>query len=105
MSLTLEQIAALYSIFTKLLALFLIFIITPSILVQFNERRLLGIKFSMFTMAAVTAACILPVLYYQVLNFLSVPNDHLVAFVTIANSTSLLTTAGAMYVIYKGGRN
>lgn len=102
MSLTPEQLSALYSIVTKIVALGLIITITPTVFKQFNQRRLLRIKIAMAAMATATAICILPVIYFQYLHLLELDNSHLQILTTVANSTSLLTTAGAMYTIYKG---
>lgn len=98
---TIETISQLYSLSTKLIALILILIVTPVILRQFAERRYLVTKTAFLTLAVVTFLAILPVAYYQVLALNGTNNAWFRPYVTIANSTSLLTTAGAMFVIYK----
>lgn len=99
----LETLSQIYSIVTKIIALSLILVVTPVMLKQLSVRRLYHIKLAFIALAITAFVCILPVLMYQIQALFGTPPTWLFPYATIANSTSLLVTAGAMFVIYKTG--
>lgn len=96
-----ELFSTVYSITTKIIVLYLIVLIIPTVMQQFAIKRHMRIKWSMSVLAYVTVIAILPVIYYQLLGLMGVPNRQLLPLVSIAASTVPLTVAGVMYIIYK----